>query len=58
MRRPKIKLIAIPWELEVPTLTLPSLAAVTPMQFDVAIVDLLRQQLFFDEEVDLVGISA
>ncbi|MHB8873313.1 MAG: B12-binding domain-containing radical SAM protein [Myxococcaceae bacterium] len=58
MRRPRIKLITIPWELEVPTLTLASLAAVTPECFDVAIVDLLRERLFFDEEVDLVGISA
>lgn len=58
MRRLKVKLITLPWELEVPTLGLASLAAVTPPQFDVAIVDLLRQHLFFDEPVDLVGISA
>lgn len=58
MRRRRLKLITIPWELEVPTLGLASLAAVTPDAFDVAIVDLLREHLFFDEEVDLVGISA
>jgi radical SAM superfamily enzyme YgiQ (UPF0313 family) len=58
MRRPRLKLITIPWELEVPTLGLASLAAVTPAAFDIAIVDLTREQLFFDEEVDLVGISA
>jgi radical SAM superfamily enzyme YgiQ (UPF0313 family) len=58
MHRPRLKLISIPWELEVPTLGLASLAAVTPEDFDIAIVDLLRQQLFFDEDVDLVGISA
>jgi radical SAM superfamily enzyme YgiQ (UPF0313 family) len=57
-RRFQVKLITLPWELEVPTLGLASLAAVTPPQFEVAIVDLLRQQLFFDEPVDLVGISA
>ncbi len=57
-RRPRVKLITLPWELEVPTLSLASIAAVTPPQFDVAIVDLLREQLFFDEEVDLVGITA
>jgi radical SAM superfamily enzyme YgiQ (UPF0313 family) len=58
MRRLKAKLITLPWELEVPTLGLASLAAVTPKQFEVAIVDLLREHLFFDEPVDLVGISA
>lgn len=57
-RRYKVKLITLPWELEVPTLGLASLAAVTPPYFEVAIVDLLREQLFFDEPVDLVGISA
>lgn len=57
-RRPRLKLITVPWELEVPTLSLASLAAVTPERFDIAIVDLLREQLFLDEEVDLVGITA
>ncbi|MBK7859736.1 MAG: B12-binding domain-containing radical SAM protein [Archangiaceae bacterium] len=57
-RRPRVKLITLPWELEVPTLALASIAAVTPPQFDIAIVDLLREHLFFDEEVDLVGITA
>jgi radical SAM superfamily enzyme YgiQ (UPF0313 family) len=56
--RARLKLITLPWELEVPTLSLASLAAVTPPQFEVAIVDLLREQLFLDERVDLVGISA
>ncbi|HEY3451910.1 MAG TPA: radical SAM protein [Myxococcales bacterium] len=55
---PRLKLIAIPWELEVPTLTFASLAAVTPPRFEVAIVDLLRERLFLDEDVDLVGITA
>ncbi len=58
MRRPRLKLISLPWELEVPTLALASLAAVTPPQFEIGIVDLLRQHLFLDEEVDLVGITA
>ncbi|MBE2251986.1 MAG: cobalamin B12-binding domain-containing protein [Myxococcus sp.] len=58
MRRPRLKLITIPWELEVPTLGLASLAAVTPPDFDIAIVDLLRERLHLDEEVDLVGITA
>ncbi|MEW5738898.1 MAG: cobalamin-dependent protein [Myxococcota bacterium] len=58
MARPRIKLITLPWELEVPTLSLASLAAVTPSQFDVAIVDLLRQRLHLDEPTDLVGITA
>lgn len=58
MRRYRLKLITVPWELEVPTLALASLAAVTPEPFDIAIVDLLREQLFFDEPTDLVGISA
>ncbi len=57
-RKPRVKLITIPWELEVPTLSLASIAAVTPAHFEVAIVDLLREHLFFDEPVDLVGISA
>ena len=57
-RRPRLKLITIPWELEVPTLSLASLAAVTPAAFDIAIVDLLRERLVFDEDTDLVGISA
>jgi radical SAM superfamily enzyme YgiQ (UPF0313 family) len=57
-RRPRLKLITIPWELEVPTLGLASLAAVTPDAFDIAIVDLTREHLFLDEEVDLVGIAA
>ncbi len=58
MRRYRVKLITLPWELEVPTLALASLAAVTPRQFDVAIVDVLREALFFDEPTDLVGLSA
>lgn len=58
MAKKRVKLITLPWELEVPTLGLASLAAVTPPQFEVAIVDLLRERLFFDEPVDLVGISA
>jgi radical SAM superfamily enzyme YgiQ (UPF0313 family) len=58
MRRPRVKLITLPWELEVPTLGLASLAAVTPDRFDIAIVDLLRERLDLDEPVDLVGISA
>lgn len=57
-RQYRVKLITLPWELEVPTLSLASLAAVTPPQIDVAIVDLLRERLFLDEAVDLVGISA
>ncbi|MCA9664194.1 MAG: B12-binding domain-containing radical SAM protein [Myxococcales bacterium] len=58
MKRLRAKLITIPWELEVPTLSLASLAAATPPQFDVCIVDLLRERLVLDEPVDLVGISA
>lgn len=55
----RVKLITIPWELEVPTLTLASIAAVTPEEhFEVCIVDLLRERLVLDEPVDLVGISA
>lgn len=57
-RRPRIKLITLPWELDVPTLSLASLAAVTPPEFDVAIVDLVRERLWLDEEVDLVGLTA
>lgn len=57
-RRPRLKLITLPWELEVPTLSLASLAAVTPERFEIAIVDLVRERLFLDEETDLVGISA
>ena len=57
-RRYRCKLITLPWELEVPTLGLASLAAVMPPQFDVCIVDLLREKLWLDERVDLVGISA
>ncbi len=58
-RKLRVKLITIPWELEVPTLTLASLAAVTPEEyFDVCIVDLLRERLVFKEPTDLVGISA
>jgi radical SAM superfamily enzyme YgiQ (UPF0313 family) len=58
-RRLRIKLITLPWELEVPTLGLASLAAVTPgRHFDVAVVDGLRQRLHEDEPVDAVGISA
>lgn len=56
--RLRLKLITLPWELEVPTLSLASLAAVTPDRFDIAIVDLLRERLDLDEPVDLVGISA
>lgn len=58
MSKKRLKLITLPWELEVPTLGLASLAAVTPPQFDVAIVDLLRERLHFDEPTDLVGITA
>ncbi len=58
MARPRLKLITLPWELEVPTLSLASLAAVTPPQFEIAIVDLLRERLHFDEPTDLVGITA
>ncbi|MCC6811484.1 MAG: B12-binding domain-containing radical SAM protein [Deltaproteobacteria bacterium] len=58
MRRPRVKLITIPWELEVPTLSLATLASVTPPHFDICIVDLLRERLFLDEPTDLVGISA
>ncbi len=54
----RIKLIAVPWDLEVPTLSLASLAAVTPPQIEVAIVDVLRENLVWDEPVDLVGITA
>jgi radical SAM superfamily enzyme YgiQ (UPF0313 family) len=55
----RVKLITIPWELEVPTLSLASLAAVTPSdRFDVCIVDLLRERLQLDEPTDLVGITA
>ena len=57
-KRLRAKLITIPWELEVPTLSLASLAAVTPPQIEVCIVDLLRERLVLDEPVDLVGISA
>ena len=57
-RRPRIKLITIPWEVEVPTLGLASLAAVTPPQVDLALVDLVRERLVLDEPVDLVGITA
>jgi radical SAM superfamily enzyme YgiQ (UPF0313 family) len=58
-RRLRVKLITIPWELEVPTLSLASLAAVTPEErFEVCIVDLLRERLVLDEPTDLVGISA
>ena len=56
--RPRIKLITVPWELDVATLSLASLAAVTPDAFDIAIVDTLRERLFLDEPVDLVGITA
>lgn len=57
-KRPRVKLVTIPWELEVPTLTLASIAAVTPKEIDVCIVDLLRERLNLDEPVDLVAISA
>jgi radical SAM superfamily enzyme YgiQ (UPF0313 family) len=58
-RKLRAKLITIPWELEVPTLTLACLAAVTPEdRFDVCIVDVLRERLVLDEPVDLVGITA
>lgn len=56
--KPRVKLITLPWELEVPTLGLASIAAVTPSRFDIAIVDLLRERLNLDEPVDLVGITA
>jgi radical SAM superfamily enzyme YgiQ (UPF0313 family) len=59
VRRLRIKLITVPWELEVPTLSLACLAAVTPERhFEVAIVDALRQRLHLDEPVDAVGITA
>lgn len=58
-RRLRIKLITVPWELEVPALSLACLAAVTPRRhFEVAIVDTLRQRLNEDEPVDAVGITA
>ncbi|GEM_PF-359168 len=57
-RRPRLKLITLPWELSYPALSLAALAAVTPSCFDISIVDLVREKLFFDEEVDLVGITA
>src|SRR5690606_17213483 len=58
-RRLRIKLITIPWELEVPTLSPACLAAVTPEEhFEVCIVDALRERLVLDEPTDLVGISA
>lgn len=58
-RRLRIKLITIPWELEVPTLSLASLAAVTPERhFEIAIVDVLRERLHLDEPTDAVGITA
>lgn len=59
MRRLRIKLITVPWELEVPTLSLACLAAVSPERhFEVAIVDALRHRVHVDEPVDLVGITA
>lgn len=58
MTQKRIKLIGVPWDLEVPTLSLASLAAVTPSCIDVCIVDILRERLIFDEPVDLVGITA
>ena len=58
-RKLRVKLITIPWELEVPTLALASLAAVTPEEyFEVCIVDVLRERLIIEEPTDLVGISA
>lgn len=56
--RPRVKLITIPWELDVATLSLASLAAVTPDEFDIAVIDALRERIFLEEPVDLVGISA
>ncbi|MFO0587513.1 MAG: radical SAM protein [Polyangiaceae bacterium] len=59
MRKLKVKLITVPWELEVPTLSLACLAAVTPeSRFEVAVVDALRHRVHVDEPVDLVGITA
>lgn len=59
VRRLRIKLITVPWELEVPTLSLACLAAVTPPRhFEVAIVDALRHKVHVDEPVDLVGFTA
>ena len=59
MRKLRIKLITIPWELEVPTLSLACLAAVTPAdRVDLAIVDVLRERLVEEEPVDAVGITA
>ncbi len=58
-RRLRVKLITVPWELEVPTLSLACLAAVTPEdRFEVCIVDALRERVVVDEPVDLVGITA
>lgn len=58
MARLRAKLITIPWELEVPTLSLACLAAVTPPEIEVCIVDVLRERLRLEEPVDLVGITA
>ncbi|MCO5167508.1 MAG: B12-binding domain-containing radical SAM protein [Planctomycetes bacterium] len=58
MARLRAKLITIPWELEVPTLALACLAAVTPPEVEVCVVDVLRERLLLDEPVDLVGITA
>jgi len=59
VKKYRIKLITIPWEINIPALSLPSLAAVTPAdKFDIAIVDLLRERLIIDEPVDIVGITA
>lgn len=58
MPKLRAKLITIPWELEVPTLSLACLAAVTPPEIEVCIVDVLRERLLLDEPVDLVGITA
>jgi radical SAM superfamily enzyme YgiQ (UPF0313 family) len=59
IRKLRIKLVTIPWELEVPTLSLACLAAVTPAdRVDLAIVDVLRERLVEDEPVDAVGITA
>ncbi|MCD6499442.1 MAG: cobalamin-dependent protein [Deltaproteobacteria bacterium] len=57
-KRPRVKLITIPWSYDVPTLSLASLAAVTPKEMEVSLVDVLRQRLILDEPVNLVGISA
>jgi len=58
-RKLRLKLVTIPWALDVPTLSLASLAAVTPEdRFEICIVDTMRERLLLDEPTDLVGITA